>query len=105
MLLNMGLVSCPKMSVYNYEQALCNISEEPRPLQPLDHAMIQGRNQILGKNQYIYQYIRILCYIFYDMFQLKHVPAPRCHPQGVIITKVYKPTCPSLGSDPPHSND
>ena len=53
MLLKVGLVSCPEISVYNYEQALCNISEELRPLHPLDHAMIQGRNQILGRNQYI----------------------------------------------------
>ena len=99
-LLKMGLVSCPEMSVYKYEQALCNISEEPKPFHPLFLATISGRNQILGKNQYIYT----LRDTFYDVCQLLHVSAPRCYPQGAITTKVHKPTCASLGSAPPYRN-
>ena len=32
-----------------------------------------------------------LCYTIYDVYQLLHVSAPRCHPQGAIISKVDKP--------------
>jgi hypothetical protein len=34
-----------------------------------------------------------LWYTIYDICQLLRVSAPRCHPQGVFITKLYKPTC------------
>lgn len=103
-LLKMGLISCPEMSVYKYEQALCNISDEPRPSHPLFLVTISGRNQTLGKNQYICQYIYTLWDTLYDVCQLLHVSAPRCFPQRVITTKVYKPTCASLGSAAPHGN-
>jgi len=105
MLLKKGLVSCPEMSVYNYEQALCNISEERRPLHPLDLAMIQGWKQISGKNQFIFQYICTSWDTFYDVCQLLHVSATRCHPEEVIITKVYKQKCANLGSAPPYRID
>jgi len=29
----------------------------------------------------------------HDILKLQHVSAPRCRLQGVVITKVYKPTC------------
>ena len=32
-------------------------------------------------------------YTIYDKHQLVHVSTPRCHLQGVVITKVYKQTC------------
>ena len=34
-----------------------------------------------------------LRYTIYDIYQLLHVSAPRCHSCGVIITKAYEPTC------------
>jgi len=34
-----------------------------------------------------------LWYTIYDIHQLLLVSASRCHPQGVIITEVHKPTC------------
>jgi len=34
-----------------------------------------------------------LSYNTHDIHKLLHVSAPRCHHQGVITTKVYKPTC------------
>jgi hypothetical protein len=38
---------------------------------------------------------RTLWYATGDAYQLLHVSARRCHPQGVITTKVYKATCQS----------
>ena len=44
----------------------------------------------------IYSNIRTPWYMIYDMYQPLCVSALRCHNQGVIITKTYKPTCQSL---------
>ena len=35
-------------------------------------------------------------YTIYDMYHFLHILAPWCHPQGVIMTKIYKPTLQSM---------
>jgi len=39
--------------------------------------------------------VRTLWYTIYDTYQLPQVSAPRCHPQGVVITTMYMTTCQS----------
>jgi len=44
--------------------------------------------------------VRTPCYTIYDIYLPLHVLAPRCPHQGVIITKVYEPTCQSSFCSP-----
>jgi hypothetical protein len=50
-------------------------------------------------SQYITQHVHSV-YPIYDIYQLLHIPAPRCRHQGSSIAKVYKPTCQSTFCSP-----
>jgi hypothetical protein len=60
------------------------------------HAHIQSKHIKCMSGFYINVSSKIftLWYTIYDIYELLHVSARRCHPQ-VVITKVYKPTCQS----------